>query len=107
MEVNFLKASSFIRSAALKGADLAVLPEFHLSGWTPNDSKFIALASKWEIYLSRYQSLAKECNINIVPGTILQASDIAENQELKVYNVAYFISNEGEVIGSYTKKNLW
>lgn len=24
-----------------------------------------------------------------------------------LYNVAYFISNEGEILGSYTKKNLW
>jgi predicted amidohydrolase len=53
--------------------------------------------------------LAKKCNINIVPGTFVEkhVSPDEEGGKKMLYNVAYFISNTGEVLGSYTKKNLW
>jgi predicted amidohydrolase len=40
-------------------------------------------------------------NINIVPGTLV------ENHGDELRNVAYFISNTGEILGQYQKKNLW
>jgi len=51
------------------------------------------------------QELAKECSINIVPGTFVE-KHVDDGKDM-LYNVAYFISNEGEILGSYTKKNLW
>lgn len=39
MEENFQTAASFIRAAAQQGADLAVLPEYHLLNWVPDDPK--------------------------------------------------------------------
>jgi predicted amidohydrolase len=106
MDQNFETASKYIRSAARDGADLAVLPEYHLLGWLPQDSEFKEACSHWQTYLIKYQDLATECQINIVPGTILELHDAGSEDE-KLLNVAYFITPEGEIAGRYVKKNLW
>ena len=64
------------------------------------------LAGQWRIYLQKYQDLARELNINIVPGTIVQRMQVGDNQD-QLINVVYFIDNRGEILGSYQKKNLW
>ena len=106
LEKNFEKAANFIRSAALQKAELAVLPEYHLLNWVPHDPKFKDACSKWQEYLDKYIALAKECNINIVPGTIIELHNAGTAEE-KLLNVAYFITNTGEIAGKYVKKNLW
>lgn len=118
VEENYAKAVSEIRSAALQGVQLVVLPEYHLTNWVPHDPKFKAVCADWKIWLDKYRALAKECNICIVPGTIIElhtdsthdrtglSDDDTETGE-RLLNVAYFISAEGEVIGKYVKKNLW
>lgn len=106
METNYQKAASFIRAAAQQEADLAVLPEYHLLGWQPDDPDFRASCGHWQSYLRRYQDLAKECNINIVPGTLVELHDQGTPDE-RLLNVAYFIDNTGSIAGKYVKKNLW
>ena len=105
IEQNFNKAASYIRSAAAQGVELVVLPEYHLTNWVPKDPNFLSLCEQWEIYLKKYQNLAKECKICIVPGTIVERQNGAEEDQL--LNVAYFIDQTGEIIGKYIKKNLW
>ncbi|KAF2803722.1 carbon-nitrogen hydrolase [Mytilinidion resinicola] len=107
IESNFSKAETFIRSAATQGAELVVLPEYHLTNWVPKDPKFLELCGQWETYLNKYRALAKECGICIVPGTIVELHRGAKNEEDKLLNVAYFIDQQGEIIGKYVKKNLW
>jgi predicted amidohydrolase len=107
-EHNFTKAASFIRSAAAQGAELAVLPEYHLTNWKPKEEGFVKLCEDWETYLEKYKALAKECGICIVPGTIVEArASDGEDEAMKMVNVAYFIDAQGQVIGKYEKKNLW
>ena len=106
MELNFQKAAAQIRAAAAQGAHLAVLPEYHLLNWLPHDSKYKENCRHWKTYLDKYLALAKECNINIVPGTIIELHDEGTSDE-RLLNVAYFISNTGEILGRYQKKNLW
>lgn len=106
MERNFQAASDYIRAAAKQGAALAVLPEYHLLNWLPNDPKFKAECGKWQDYLQRYQDLARELGICIVPGTIVELHDGGTENE-RLLNVAYFIGNRGEILGKYVKKNLW
>lgn len=106
LERNYQKAEEFIRSAALQKANLAVLPEYHLLNWVPQDPKFKEACGQWETYLSKYRALAKECNINIVPGTIIELHDAGKENE-RLENVAYFIDNNGMIAGKYVKKNLW
>jgi len=126
VEDNFNRAQDFIRKAAKAGARLAVLPEYFLTSWVPNDPGFADAHVDGE-YLSKFcvcnacnlpfscsgakvswgreQELAKECSINIVPGTFVE-KHVDDGKDM-LYNVAYFISNEGKILGSYTKKNLW
>ncbi|KAI4930951.1 uncharacterized protein J4E92_004785 [Alternaria infectoria] len=106
-EHNFNKAASFIRSAAAQGAQLAVLPEYHLTSWKPNDPEFLNCIEQCSGYLERYCSLAKECNISIVPGTIVESHKENSAAEDKLLNVCYYISPSGSIIGKYIKKNLW
>ena len=109
IEANFQKAVGYIRSAAEQGAKLAVLPEWHLTHFVNlrNMEKFASIADRWPEYLERYCQLARECHINIVPGTILQRQAGLVGPDSKYINTTYFISDEGKIMGSYTKKNLW
>lgn len=116
IEKNFAKAAEFVRNAAHQRCELVVLPEYHLTNWLPKDPKFASLCAQWEIYLKKYQDLARECNVCIVPGTIVQttpknvvddASGDTENSNFELENVAYFIDNKGDILGKYVKKNLW
>jgi predicted amidohydrolase len=105
---NFSKAANFIRSAAAQGAELAVLPEYHLTNWKPHEPEFIKLAKEWKTYLGWYTELAKEVGICIVPGTIVEYHpESGEDSSERLLNVAYFIDGSGDVIGKYVKKNLW
>ncbi|KAM0720938.1 hypothetical protein Q7P37_003223 [Cladosporium fusiforme] len=106
LEANYQKAATQIRAAAQQGAQLAVLPEYHLLNWVPQAEGFKDACGKWETYLTNYRNLAKECNINIVPGTILELHGAGKFDE-RLLNVAYFIDNAGEISGRYVKKNLW
>lgn len=117
---NYAKAEAFIRAAAAQGCHLAVLPEYHLTNWVPDDPRFSSLCADWETYVTKYQSLAKECRICIVPGSIVQtrvksaspsSSTSPESSSSlslpDLENVTYFISNDGTILDSYVKKNLW
>lgn len=105
-ESNFEKAAEYVRAAARQHAHLAVLPEYHLLNWLPDDEKFKEACGDWEVYVNKYRDLAKECNICIVPGTIVELHDAGTENE-RLLNVAYFIDNTGEILGKYVKKNLW
>ncbi|KAI0405038.1 carbon-nitrogen hydrolase [Xylaria palmicola] len=98
---NFEKSSSFIREAASKGCHLAVLPEYHLTSWVPDEPGFKESCADAPMYLQKYQDLAKNLNICIVPGTIL------ESHGDSLQNIAYFISSNGDISARYQKKNLW
>ncbi|GLI81758.1 hypothetical protein PoHVEF18_010147 [Penicillium ochrochloron] len=106
IEENHETARKYIRQAAADGAELAVLPEYHLSGWVPNDPRWAEQAGEATKYLGNYQSLAKELKICIVPGTIIE-KHVGPDEDTLFYNTAYFISNDGTILGSYRKKNIW
>ncbi|KAI5462785.1 carbon-nitrogen hydrolase [Mariannaea sp. PMI_226] len=123
---NFTKASEYIRQAASQGAQLAVLPEYHLTGYVPEDPVFHEQVDMVQCkkYLNRYCELARELSICIVPGTLVERHDVdpdamkmslsgsvtlrdAKGTQYQLLNTAYFISNDGSILGSYRKKNLW
>ncbi|OJJ49029.1 hypothetical protein ASPZODRAFT_60000 [Penicilliopsis zonata CBS 506.65] len=106
MPANHQTACTYIRSAASQGAKLAVLPEYHLNGWEPTSPLWREQARESQSYLTSYASLAKELNICIVPGTVIE-EHVSEEGKTIYYNVAYFLSNTGAVLGSYRKKNIW
>lgn len=105
-EENYAKAESFIRRAADEGAEIAILPEYHLSSWIPDHDKLYAIAQQTPRYLDKYCSLAKELGICIVPGTLLSVPK-DEVEDRRLLNISYFIGPEGTVLGQYQKRNLW
>jgi predicted amidohydrolase len=104
---NFSRAAEYIRSAAAQGAVLAVLPEYHLTGWEPDRPGFMDACQLWENYLARYRQMAKALKICIVPGTLVEPRKDEATGELALFNVAYFIDDQGGILGSYIKKNIW
>jgi predicted amidohydrolase len=108
-EGNFQYAADQIRAAAAQGISLAVVPEYHLTGWTPEDPAFALTPSRARHYQQQYQKLASELHINICTGTMVyRASDEAETErDDALLNTSYFIDHDGQILGSYTKTNLW
>lgn len=92
---------------------------FHLNAWEPSHPEWAIQAAQYRKYVESYCGLAKELNICLVPGTIIEqhpcstctpscsgCRDADANNPL-FRNVAYFIDNQGKILGSYQKKNLW
>ena len=71
----------------------------------------------YQTYLTRYQSLALQHNICIVPGTIVESHPPSSSSSSSpsndnddpptLLNKTHFISSTGDILHSYTKKNLW
>lgn len=71
------------------------------------------------MYLEKYCALARELRICLVPGTIIERhpkspgskspGPVLTNKDgdYQLFNVAYFISESGVLLGKYAKKNLW
>lgn len=104
LERNFELATELVRQAASEGCDLAVLPEYSLAIPHGEHSDW---ADKDYSYLKRYQDLAAELNINLVPGTIGEWEDLEGDGNLILSNNAYYIDRQGKVLATYRKKNLW
>ncbi|KAH6976859.1 carbon-nitrogen hydrolase [Ilyonectria destructans] len=107
---NFNRAAEYIRNAAEDSASIAVLPEYHLAGFCEQLQDPEAATRQSAEYLKRYQTLAKELHIGIVPGTVLEPKTqggVAGDHTGPLANVAYFIGPDGELLGRYQKKNLW
>ncbi|KAJ5182456.1 hypothetical protein N7492_000072 [Penicillium capsulatum] len=106
IEENHATACKYIRDAAAQGAEIAVLPEYHLSAWVPHDPRWAEQAGESAKYLANYQALARELGICLVPGTIIERHE-GPNGSNRFFNTAYFISRDGSILGSYRKKNIW
>lgn len=57
------------------------------------------------LYLDKFKALAKDLKVNLVPGTL--PSRTTTTDQAPLINRAYWITRNGDVIGSYEKKNLW
>lgn len=114
--------------ACLRPSHVSKPRRYHLTGYLPEDPVFIAQASAAQCkkYLDRYGDLARELAICIVPGTLVERHDADAPESLQtlasasasasesdrragyqLFNTAYFIANDGSILGSYRKKNLW
>jgi deaminated glutathione amidase len=104
LQENLNTAASFIKAAAAKGAQLAVLPEyFCLMGLKDTDK-----VRAREVYRSgpiqeQLSAIAKENGIYLVAGTIpLEAGD-----PQKVLNTMLVFNPQGETIARYDKIHLF
>ncbi|KAK7216333.1 hypothetical protein V2G26_004336 [Clonostachys chloroleuca] len=109
-EHNYAYAAEKIREAAASGAALAIVPEYHLTDWVPEDPSFALSPEDALDYQQRYQALAAELHINICAGTIVSksfASDAQDTTAPAVLNKSHFIDHNGKLLGTYTKTNIW
>ncbi|CAI7615338.1 unnamed protein product [Penicillium pancosmium] len=113
-DYNFARAAQQIRAAGSEGASLAVLPEYHLTGWVPEEPSFALTAEKALEFRQKYQDLAAELHINICTGTVVSEApnQTPSHNHLKdagrtLLNTSDFIDHNGNFLGSYTKTNLW
>ncbi|WP_245157234.1 carbon-nitrogen hydrolase family protein [Anaerovorax sp. IOR16] len=99
-EENRERASKMVREAAQNGAAMVALPEmFH----TPYSHKNI-VANREKAdgkTVSMLSSLAKECNIYLIGGSI------AEEEEDKIYNTCFAFNPDGVLIGKHRKAHLF
>ncbi|KAL7934750.1 carbon-nitrogen hydrolase [Trichoderma chlorosporum] len=124
VQENFDRAVTEIQAAASKGTHLVVLPEYHLTSWVPENPEFAAACAASTQYLQQYQKLARELNIHIVAGTIVEPvtaqpsnaifTSLSEqgintgDPVVELHNKTYFIAaTSGDILGTYQKKNLW
>ncbi|KAF4440169.1 carbon-nitrogen hydrolase [Fusarium acutatum] len=111
-EHNFEHAAEQIRIAADQGAALAVLPEYHLTGWVPEEPSFALSPEDAGKYRKKYQDLAADLHINICAGTFVSHApnpDDQQNADARptLLNTSDFIDHNGNLLGTYTKTNLW
>ncbi|KZZ88623.1 Nitrilase/cyanide hydratase [Beauveria brongniartii RCEF 3172] len=111
IEGNFTRAANHIRTAAADGAHIAVLPEYYLGDFYEQLKDPATAVATSATYLQRYQSLARELKIGIVPGTLLETrtkgNAASTTFTSHLANTAYFIGPDGALLGRYQKKNLW
>ena len=104
LQENLNTAASFIKAAAAKGAQLAVLPEyFCLMGLKDTDKVRAREVYKSGPIQEQLSAIAKENGIYLVAGTIpLEAGD-----PQKVLNTMLVFNPQGETIARYDKIHLF
>jgi predicted amidohydrolase len=98
IEENLAKAEKFIEQAASENADIIVFPEDFITGPIEHKKE---LADTDNRYRNLFQRLAKQYNIDIVPGSFV------EKNEAGLFNTTYYIDATGQVLAKYRKVNLW
>lgn len=100
---NMEKAEKFLRDAAGRGADLAMLPEMWPTGFDlRNVEKHLADPAHAAIP-ARLAALAKEMRIDVMTGSMLSAGPAAG----RARNTAHYVSRDGETLASYSKMHLY
>lgn len=132
----FAKLRAYAAEAARLGADVVAFPEYFLTG--ASHERWNAVAQRGaprphgahggdedeeKHWLEEVCALARELDINIVAGTVVEAGHHAvphrrdspssssdsssPDSPARPFNTAYFVGRCGTVLGRYTKRNLW
>lgn len=98
---NIEKALRMLDSAAHDGADIAVLPEMFNCPY--NNSKFRDYAENENssITLEALSEKAKALGMYVAGGSI------PEEDNGQIFNTAYFLGKEGEILGKHRKMHLF
>lgn len=113
-EANIEKAIEMVKSAKLKGVNIAILGEMFNCPY--ENEKFIEYAEIEEDSktLSRISEVSKELGIYVITGSIpekvidIQDSSNINNQiNKKIYNTSYVFNNKGEIIAKHRKIHLF
>lgn len=97
-EENLKRAEEFIEKAKEQEANIVVFPEDFVTGPILGIKRYVDFAGKYRAY---FQELAKAYEIDIVPGSFIEAHANAW------YNTSYYIDSRGKIRACYRKINLW
>src|SRR5260370_12440994 len=97
-EQNLAKAERFIQQAVEQQAQIIVCAEDFVQGAVGKGRDLVDFNGH---YVKRFQALAAQYAIDIVPGSII------EGDEAGLYNTTYYIDHTGTILGRYRKVNLW
>ena len=106
-KANRRKAEAMIREAAEIGAELICLPEMYTTGYNLDiiGPQIAQLAENIDgPTVTDLQQLAKELKIHIVAPLALNLEDYPE---VRPFNSAVFIGDEGQILGVYSKCHLF
>lgn len=100
VDENFERAENLIREAAIRGAEIVVLPEMWNTGYALEKLGELA-DTNGERTKAFLQGLASELGIHIVGGSV------ATERDGKFYNTMYVYNREGEMVSEYSKVHLF
>ncbi len=100
VEANQRKALNLIQEASRLGAKVVALPELWTTGYDLKNIKDLAYKSH-DNTLNSLTELAKNLKIDIFTGSI------AELDGDNIYNTAYYINSNGEILNKYRKIHLF
>jgi len=99
---NLAGAEAFLREAAARKADVAVLPEMWPTGFDlPNAGKYLSDAAHNAIP-ARLAELARELRMDVMTGSMLTG-----DARGRAYNTARYISRTGAALAAYSKMHLY
>lgn len=98
-QANMKKAAALVERAAKAGAELAVLPEMTLTGFSMNVAK-VGENFEESKTLAFFRDLAKTHQIALIFG-------MAIVRQRKTYNTAVMIDDRGAVLGRYEKNHVF
>ena len=97
-DANISKMELYLSRARRKGADVAVFPEYCLTGSVRRRPDLIDRDGSSRLLFSQ---LARKSSIDIVAGSFV------ERVKGKDYNTCCYFDRSGELLGDYRKMNLW
>ncbi len=106
-KANRQKAETMIREAAENGAELICLPEMYTTGYNLDiiGPQITQLAENIDgPTVAGLRQLAKELKVHIVAPLALNLED---DPEVRPFNSAVFIGDEGQILGVYSKCHLF
>lgn len=92
---NLELCEKYIQNASKKSVDLIIFPEMTLTGFS-NNIKLISENSENSGTIKRFSNFAKEFNISVIFGVVIE-----DNK--KALNRCLFIDNLGNVVSDYSK----
>lgn len=100
-EANFAQMERTIKQNVASGTRLCVFPEDFLFGILRDKAVIEAAARQSDVWLLRFQRLAADYKVDLVPGSQPTL------QDGKFYNTATYINASGAIATRYSKQNLW
>lgn len=100
-EKNIEKIANLIENNKDKKLDLIVLPEFFSTGVDQNSFINKPEDENGGKTIDAIANLAKEYNVNIITGTVIEKS------QDKLYNTSFAINRNGEIVEKYRKIHLF